>query len=95
MAINVLEIMERVGSKDTKKVLKYLSDGFLKIETKIPDNTYTTYISIASGTLYYSLPTGMVDLLHVRRLYDDSTSESRYVDIPRVINVPIMKKEST
>ncbi len=92
---NVLELMERVGSKETKKVLKYLADGFLRIETKIPDNTYTTYISIVIGDLYYDLPDGMVDLLNVRRLYDDSTSESRYVDIPRVINVPIMKKEAT
>ena len=92
---NVLEVMERVGSKDTKKILRYLADGFLKIESKIPDNTYTTYISIDSGTLYYDLPSGMVDLLSVKRKYDDSTSESRYVDIPRVINIPIEKKEST
>lgn len=87
--------MERVGSRDTKKILRYIDDAFLELESYIPDNTYTTYISVETGTLYYELPSGMVDLLHVRRKYDDSTSESRYIDISRVIDVNMVKQEAT
>jgi hypothetical protein len=93
---SVLELMEKVGSRDTKKILSYIDDAFLELESHISDVPYTTYIDVTAGVLYYSLPTDMVDLLKVRRAYDSSTAtDRRYIDIPRVIDINLEKQEST
>lgn len=89
--------MENVGSRDTKKVLRYLDDAFVELQSELPDKIYTTYISVVDGDLYYDLPTTMVDLLTVSRKYDDSTDiyDTRYVPIAQVLNVGVVKEESS
>jgi len=94
---NLLELMENVGSRDTKKVLRYLDDAFVEMQSVMPDKVYTTYISVVDGDLYYDLPTTMIDLLSVSRKYDDSTSiyDTRYIPINETLNVGVIKEESS
>ena len=86
--MTVLEIMERVGSTSTHRAIAYIKDGLLELQSAIPDKLERKKYSVVADTRYYALPSNMIDLKSVWKLFDD---DGNYVRIPRLLNVEILQ----
>jgi hypothetical protein len=83
--------MERVGSRNTKRILAYIRDGLLEIATETRDRTARATIDVEEDTLFYTWPTNMVNLLGVYRKYDD---DGNYIAIAEIQKNDLIKDAS-
>lgn len=92
MAITLLELMERVGSRDEKRILAYIREAFTEIEGLLPEKTTGEFYTVTADTRLYTLPSDMIQLLGVYRVYDSTASSGykKYVLIPRVHNIDML-----
>lgn len=91
--MKVLEVMERVGSRDVKKIVTYLKDGLLELQSYTPEKVERATIPVVSGTRLYSLPSNMVRLLGVYQNNTDGT-DNKYIRIANVISHDIIQDAS-
>ena len=85
--MTLLELMERAGSRETNKIIKYVADGFLEMESIVPEKTTGTKVSIVADQRLYSFPTDLVQLLGVYRKYDD---DGKYIRIQHIHNIDLL-----
>ena len=86
--MTVLEVMQRSGSTSTHRAIAYIKDGLLELQGNIPDKLERKKYSVVADTRYYALPSNMIDLKSVWRLFDDN---GNYVRIPRIQNITILQ----
>lgn len=92
MAITVLNIMEQVGSRNTKRIVQYINDGLNEIATLIPDKTDNSLIDVVADTRLYNLPSNMKKLLGVYAKAD--TDNDKYQRISRIENIDVLQDSS-
>tara|TARA_R100000808_G_scaffold24933_1_gene59570 strand:+ start:4110 stop:4388 length:279 start_codon:yes stop_codon:yes gene_type:complete len=89
--MTVQEIMERVGSKDTSRVIAYIKDAINVIQSNYDENTATWKTNIVDGTRDYPLPANLVRLLSVSV---KDTNDKKYKRIRRMIQEPVMREDT-
>lgn len=95
MAIKVIELMNRVNSRDEKKVLAYVKDALTEMAGYVPDTVERHIIDIVADTRLYTLPSDMVRLLNVYSKYETTSSDIRYAKIPYAIDYPLIDDVSS
>tara|TARA_R100000458_G_C8241825_1_gene220672 strand:- start:423 stop:701 length:279 start_codon:yes stop_codon:yes gene_type:complete len=89
--MTVQEIMERVGSKDTSRVIAYIKDAINVIQSNYDENTATWKTNIVDGTRDYPLPANLIRLLSVSV---KDTNDKKYKRIRRMIQEPVMREDT-
>ena len=84
--------MERTGIRDPEKAYAYIGDALLEIQMLANEQVKRYVMDVEDGVRYYTLPSDMVTLKGVYRLYDDS---GNYVKIPYVQNIDLLEDASS
>jgi len=90
--MTLLELMERVGSRETNKIIAFLKDAFLEMESILEEKMTSEKLDIEEGTRYYNLPANLISLKEVYMKYDDN---DKYVKCPRILSVDITEDASS
>ena len=85
--MKVSELMERVGSEETGRVIAYLKDGLEEMNMTSPEHVTSTTINIVKDQRYYELPNNYVKILDIR-VKNQANSNDEYRSIPRMIGEP-------
>ena len=86
--MKVKELMERVGSQQTGRVVAYIKDGLEEINILSETHINTQKIDIKKDQRVYELPSESVKILDVR-CKNHLNSKDEYKSIPRAIGAPI------
>lgn len=76
--MRLLELMERIGSRDTKLIAAYIEDAFQEIQELSRENKQEGYISIVSGVEDYNYPAGIVQLTNIKINDNSEDSYNKY-----------------
>jgi len=97
MAITLLEVMERVGSKETNRVKAYLREAMTEIQTLIPETTTGSFVSVVADQRAYTLPAAMINLIGVYRKYDTDTDTSltKYIRIGEIHDLNLIQHDTS
>ena len=90
--MTVLELMERTGIRNSEQAFTYIKDGLLEIQMQANEQMKRYTFDVEDGTQFYNLPSDLVTLEGVYRLY---SSDGKYVRIPRVANIDILEDASS
>jgi len=93
--MDLLEIMERVGSRQTNKVKAYVEDALTEIAELIPERTTYLVYNIVAGQRFYDLPANYINLLGVYRHYATSNNRNQYVRIGSINNLDLHETGTT
>ena len=85
--MNLKKFMERVGSRETGRVLAYLEDGLEELNIISETHINVANLDIEKDKRFYELPNDMVKLLDVR-CKNHLNSKDEYRSIPRAIGNP-------
>ena len=85
--MTVLELMERVGVKDTGKAIAYLKDGLDELNVMSETHVNTSRIDIVEDQRFYSLPSNMIQLKSVR-CKNHLNNKDEYRAISRLVYEP-------
>ena len=95
--MKVKELMERVGSQQTGRIVAYIKDGLEEINMLTEVHTRLERFDItnpggasADGQRFYALPNEMVKMIDVR-VKNHLNSKDEYRTIPRMIHKPAVK----
>ena len=88
--MKVKELMERVGSQQTGRVVAYIKDGLEEINILSETHINTQKIDIKKDQRVYELPSESVKILDVR-CKNHLNSKDEYRSIPRAIGSPVNK----
>jgi hypothetical protein len=88
--MKVLELMERVGIKETGRALAYIKDGLEEINIIHDTNVDVQRINIAKDQRFYELPYDLIKVLSIRAKNHLNTKDE-YRKIPRMIYEPIIE----
>ena len=89
--MTVQEIMERVGSKDTTRVIAYIKDAINVIQSNYDENVGTWKTNIVDGTRDYPLPANLIRILSISV---KDTNDKKYKRIRRIIQEPVMREDT-
>ena len=84
--MKILEVMERVNSRDTKLILAYIKDAITQIQSSNEINTKVTKSNIVADTRDYDLPPGLIAIRSVSIL--DTEDDNKYKGIRRLQSEP-------
>jgi hypothetical protein len=73
--------MERVGSRDSRKIIAYVKDALREVQHLIPEKTTHAKYNVVADQKTYALPANMISLLGVYRKYDD---DGKYIRIGHI-----------
>ena len=90
--MNILEIMERTGVRDTNLVIAYIRDAVNQMQSSTDVEIATEKTNIVDGTRSYPVPVTMVGLLSVSIL---NTNTDTYERIPRLVGDPVMESDES
>tara|TARA_R100000808_G_scaffold23135_1_gene50963 strand:- start:1708 stop:1989 length:282 start_codon:yes stop_codon:yes gene_type:complete len=88
--MNVKELMERVGSQQTGRIVAYAKDGLEEINMLTETHTRVETFDITADQRFYTLPNEMIKMLDIR-VKNHLNSKDEYRSIPRMIGQPIIK----
>ena len=88
--MNVKELMERVGSQQTGRIVAYIKDGLEEINMLTETHTKVETIDITEDQRFYILPNEMVKMIDIR-VKNHLNSKDEYRTIPRTIHKPSVK----
>ena len=88
--MNVKELMERVGSQQTGRIVAYIKDGLEEINMLTETHTKVETIDITEDQRFYILPNEMVKMIDIR-VKNHLNSKDEYRSIPRMIHQPQTK----
>lgn len=91
--MNLLNVMEQVGSRQTKRIAQYVNDCLKEIAEEIPDKMERANISVVAETRLYSLPTNMRKLEGVYQRLDND--DDKYIRISRIQSVDVIQDSTT
>jgi len=85
--MKVRELMERVNSSSTGKIIAYIKDGLEEINTISETHVTTQRIDIDKDKRFYELPKDVIKVLEVRAK-NHLNNKDEYRRIPRLIYEP-------
>lgn len=90
--MRLLEVMERVSSRDTKKIIKYIEEAYEEIQSLANQTIEKQLISVVAGTREYTLPSDLFVLKGVYQLHTQSSSMAdTYIRIPNITNIDLIQ----
>ena len=88
--MTVQELMERVGSNQTGRIISYVKDGLEEIQMLTEVHTRLERFDITEDQRFYNLPNEMVKMIDIR-VKNHLNSKDEYRTIPRTIHQPSVK----
>ena len=88
--MKVKELMERVGSQQTGRIVAYIKDGLEEIEMLTETHTRLERFDITENQRFYTLPNEMIKMIDIR-IKNHLNSKDEYRTIPRMIHKPQVK----
>ena len=85
--MTVKELMQRVGSTATGRVIAYIKDGLDEMNMIAETHVTTARIDIAENQRFYNFPQDMVKVIDVR-CKNQGNAADEYRSIPRTISPP-------
>jgi len=86
-SLKVKELMERVGSSETGRILAYIKDGLEELNMVAETHVTTDRINITENQRFYDFPHDMIKVIDVR-CKNQGNAADEYRSIPRTINPP-------
>jgi hypothetical protein len=90
--MNVLEIMERTGMKDTNLAIAWIKDAVTEMQSTVELDIDTTDQSIVDGTRAYALPPGLVSIISISV---KNTTNDTYERIRRVAGELLLQSDES
>lgn len=90
--MKILEIMERVNSRDTNLVIAFIKDAIMQIQSDNELDTEVLKKDIVKNTRDYDLPAGMISLKSISVL--DTEDDNKYKIIRRLIDEPMVTEDT-
>ena len=88
--MKVQELMERVGSNQTGRIIAYIKDGMEDLNIKFNTHTNSQKINITENQRFYEFPNDMVKLIDIR-MKNHLNEKDEYRSIPRMLHQPLIK----
>ena len=88
--MKVLELMERVGIKETGRALAYIKDGLEEINIIHDTHVDVQRLDITKDQRFYELPNDVVKILSIRAKNHLNTKDE-YRKIPRMVYEPLIE----
>ncbi len=88
--MKIKELMERVGSNQTGRIIAYVKDGLEEINMLTETHTRVETFDITADKRFYTLPNEMVKMIDIR-VKNHLNSKDEYRSIPRMIHQPVIK----
>ena len=89
--MTVLEVMERVGLKETTLAVAWIKDAIHLIQSQHDENLGSWKTDIADGTRDYPFPANMIKL---KSISVKDTTDSKYKKIRRIVHEPVMTEDT-
>tara|TARA_R100001082_G_scaffold64508_1_gene36331 strand:+ start:1604 stop:1882 length:279 start_codon:yes stop_codon:yes gene_type:complete len=90
--VKILEIMERVNSRDTNLVIAYIKDAINLLNSNNELFLRTKKLNIVKNTRDYNLPADLVSLKSISVL--DTEDDNKYKQIRRLSGEPIISEDT-
>jgi len=90
--MKVLEIMERVNSRDTSLVIAYIKDGINLLNSQNEIFLRTKKLNVVKNTRDYNLPADLVSIKSISIL--DTDDDNKYKQIRRLAAEPIISEDT-
>lgn len=90
--MTVEELMERVASTDTGRIITYIKDGLEEINVEAETHVDVKRLDIVKGKRFYQIPSEMTKMVDVR-VKNHFNSKDEYRSIPRMISPPNITDE--
>lgn len=87
--MKVQEIMERVGSNQTARVIAYIKDALDEINTLSETHVTTQRIDLTKDQRFYDIPKDCTKILDIRCKHQNN-DDNRYRSIPRSVYEPLI-----
>ena len=88
--MTIKELMERIGSNDTGKIVAYVKDGLEEINMLTETHATVERFDITENQRFYTLPYEMIKMIDIR-VKNHLNSKDEYRSIPRMIHKPQVK----
>ena len=88
----VQEVMDRAKIKEVGLALAWIEDAAAEMDSSFNDLVEREETNITKGTIEYSLPLKMLNLLNVAIL-DESLD--KYINISRIVGEPMVSEDNT
>ena len=88
--MKVKELMERISSVETGKIVAYIKDGLEEINMLTETHTRVETFDITENQRFYTLPNEMIKMIDIR-VKNHLNSKDEYRSIPRMIGQPRTK----
>ena len=88
--MKIKELMERVGSNQTGRVIAYVKDGLEEINVLSETHIRNVKIDITKDQRFYEFPNEMLKILEIR-CKNHLNSKDEYRQIPRLVYEPTVK----
>ena len=89
--MTVLEIMERVGSKEPTLIIAWIRDAINLIQSNKNENLKTWKFNIIDGERDYVMPT---DLIKLKSISIKDTQDKKYKKIKRLAYSPVVTEDT-
>ena len=89
--MTVLELMERVGTKETTLALAWIKDAIHLIESSTTDRTKVVKYNVIDGERDYLLPE---DLISKESISIKDTNDKKYKKIRRIVQDLVVKEDT-
>ena len=90
--MNIKELMERLGTQNTGRIVAYVKDGLEEIEMLTETHIKIEAFNITEDKRFYTLPNEMIKIIDIT-VKNHLNSKDEYRSIPRMIHKPIVKDE--
>tara|TARA_X000000368_G_C22976304_1_gene687798 strand:- start:661 stop:939 length:279 start_codon:yes stop_codon:yes gene_type:complete len=90
--VKVLEVMERVNSRDTNLVIAYIKDAINLLNSNNELFLRTKKLNIVKNTRDYNLPADLVSLKSISVL--DTEDDNKYKQVRRLSGQPIISEDT-
>ena len=88
--MKVKELMERVGSQQTGRIVAYIKDGLEEINELTENNTKLLRLDITENKRFHDIPSEALKIVDIR-VKNHLNSKDEYRTIPRMIHKPQVK----
>lgn len=88
--MKIKELMERIGTNETGRVIAYVKDGLEEINMLTETHTRVEAFDITKDKRFYTLPNEMIKMIDIR-VKNHLNSKDEYRSIPRMIGQPQTK----
>ena len=90
--MKVIELMERVGIKETGRAIAYIKDGLEEINMIAETHVNREKIDLTEDQRFYNFPNEMIRVLDVQ-CKSHRNSKDEYRSIPRLLKAPYIKDD--